>query len=563
MPSSFPTFPFSAPAAISDHYLQWIDTCCIDKSSSAELSEAINSMFRWYRDSEVCYAFLSDVDADEPPSADKSTFQQSRWFTRGWTLQELIAPGVVYFYGAGWKQIGSRETLLELIVKITRISPEYFSNGDLSQFSAAQKMSWAATRKTTRIEDIAYCLLGLFDINMPLLYGEGEHAVVRLQEEILRQFEDDSLFSHGHANILAPSPWWFRGSKDILRRRAWPYKDNPSLVLGRNISISRSRITMTFPQIQISRAETPEEFHALIGPLGAALWPQYGISTTCHVALLDCGTSEGSTSALLLIEESPRVFTKLSLPFPAEFPPELQRNLAQRVIVQTMVIARFMTAIARKPWEWREGDETLLRRDLADGSAVKMGLFSVQGNSASRARIMRPITRPARQSMPTVKLAEWQDRYRDKLVIKGPCRATSGFQLQYVYVGQFRMGWLERGDEVHLLPHKAGDQGRPCLVFSSRGRESFMITFSPTRASANADLFTNIPPWEGKDILMYMEMVEKQRRADKFEAPCSRATQQADSGRKVMVELGSRRRSNGWWVYISVTEVCSVENSFF
>ncbi|KAK3369299.1 heterokaryon incompatibility protein-domain-containing protein, partial [Lasiosphaeria ovina] len=173
----------------------WIDTCCIDKSSSAELSEAINSMFRWYRDAEVCYAFLSDVDADESPSSEASSFRKARWFTRGWTLQELIAPGVVYFYGAGWKQIGSRETLLNLIVDITGISESYFTTGDLTQFSAAQKISWAAYRETTRVEDEAYSLLGLFDINMPLLYGEGERAFQRLQEEILRQFEDDSLFA--------------------------------------------------------------------------------------------------------------------------------------------------------------------------------------------------------------------------------------------------------------------------------------------------------------------------------------------------------------------------------
>jgi hypothetical protein len=177
-------------------------------------------MFRWYGDAEVCYAFLRDVNADETPSANYSSFRLSRWFTRGWTLQELIAPGVVHFYGAGWKPIVSRDTLLELIVKITRISPQYFSNGDLSRFSAAQKMSWAARRETTRIEDMAYCLLGLFDINMPLLYGEGKRAFLRLQEEILRQSEDDSLFSHSCSDILAPSPWWFHDSNMVARHHA-------------------------------------------------------------------------------------------------------------------------------------------------------------------------------------------------------------------------------------------------------------------------------------------------------------------------------------------------------
>ncbi|KAK3292807.1 heterokaryon incompatibility protein-domain-containing protein [Chaetomium fimeti] len=184
----------------------WIDTCCIDKTSSSELSEAINSMFKWYSDAEVCYAFLRDVKADEDPHWQWSAFRRSRWFTRGWTLQELIAPGVVYFYGADWKLIGCRDKLLNVIVQVTNINPHYFVTGELSEFSAAQKMSWAANRHTTRPEDEAYCLLGLFDINMPLLYGEGERAFQRLQEEILRQSEDDSLFSHMQDQILATSP---------------------------------------------------------------------------------------------------------------------------------------------------------------------------------------------------------------------------------------------------------------------------------------------------------------------------------------------------------------------
>ncbi|KAJ4292903.1 hypothetical protein N0V88_005563 [Collariella sp. IMI 366227] len=219
------------PYAILSHTWgeeEWIDTCCIDKSSSAELSEAINSMFRWYREAEVAYAFLSDVDADEDPRLLGSSFRSARWFTRGWTLQELIAPGVIYFYGAGWKEIGSRSSLVRLICNITGISSGYFRTGDLSQFSAAQRMSWAANRKTTRPEDEAYCLLGLFDINMPLLYGEGQRAFVRLQEEILRQSEDDSLFSHNEVCILATSAREFIECSGTDKREGWPYKNNPT-----------------------------------------------------------------------------------------------------------------------------------------------------------------------------------------------------------------------------------------------------------------------------------------------------------------------------------------------
>ncbi|KAK4142525.1 HET-domain-containing protein [Dichotomopilus funicola] len=189
--------------------LAWIDTCCIDKSSSAELSKAINSM--------------SDVDADENPYSEVSSFYKARWFTRRWTLQELMVPGVVYFYGAGWKQIGSQETFLDLI------------------FSAAQTMSWAANHETTRLKDEAYSLLGLFDITMLLLYGEGERAFQRLQEGILRQSEDDSLFAHRDSDILARSPESFCNCADVTRLDdAWPYHQNPALLLNRNLSRSDS-----------------------------------------------------------------------------------------------------------------------------------------------------------------------------------------------------------------------------------------------------------------------------------------------------------------------------------
>ena len=164
----------------------WIDTCCIDKSSSAELSEAINSMFRWYRDSTICYAYLSDVSHE-------GRFGFSRWFTRGWTLQELIAPSFVLFLDQRWSAVGSKLSRAREIEKITGIPKASLS--DLMRSSIAIKMSWASKRETTRIEDQAYSLLGLFDINMPLLYGEGEKAFIRLQQEIIRSSDDESILA--------------------------------------------------------------------------------------------------------------------------------------------------------------------------------------------------------------------------------------------------------------------------------------------------------------------------------------------------------------------------------
>ncbi|KAH8656013.1 heterokaryon incompatibility protein-domain-containing protein [Tricladium varicosporioides] len=174
----------------------WIDTCCIDKASSAELSEAINSMFRWYQDADVCYVFLSDVHTTSDPKSQDSQFRSSRWFTRGWTLQELLAPRNLTFYTSSWEELGTKYDLHYLISQITTIPSTVLVNwkGAIA-YSIAQKMSWAASRFTTREEGRAYCLMGIFNINMPMLYGEGRSAFRRLQEEIMKRNHDQSLFA--------------------------------------------------------------------------------------------------------------------------------------------------------------------------------------------------------------------------------------------------------------------------------------------------------------------------------------------------------------------------------
>ncbi|PIL28781.1 hypothetical protein GSI_08825 [Ganoderma sinense ZZ0214-1] len=180
------------------HRYLWIDSCCIDKTSSSELSEAINSMYQWYKLAVVCFAFLSDVSAEDEHDAEDSSFRRSLWFTRGWTLQELIAPGEVHFFSKEWTFIGSKHTLAHLINEITNISDTALLHIErLNTFSVAQRLSWAARRETTRVEDQAYSLLGIFDINMPTLYGEGHRAFRRLQEEILRRIPDQTLFAWG------------------------------------------------------------------------------------------------------------------------------------------------------------------------------------------------------------------------------------------------------------------------------------------------------------------------------------------------------------------------------
>jgi hypothetical protein len=209
--------------AIKDGYKYvWIDTCCIDKSSSAELSEAINSMYAWYTRSSICYAYLVDVSKEETPedyAKDGSDFRKSEWFKRGWTLQELIAPKSVRFYTQDWTLIGNKSDMASLIKEITRIDVEVLRSEVCPPISVAKRMSWAADRVTTRDEDIAYSLMGLFGVNIPTLYGEGTKAFIRLQEEIMRTTYDHSLFAwqlRGPSRgLFAASPDQFYGCSDV------------------------------------------------------------------------------------------------------------------------------------------------------------------------------------------------------------------------------------------------------------------------------------------------------------------------------------------------------------
>ncbi|KAJ8109574.1 hypothetical protein OPT61_g7362 [Boeremia exigua] len=163
----------------------WVDSCCIDRSSSAELSEAINSMFRWYQNAKCCYVYLADVSKNgcngEPGLTGSwmSVLRKSRWFTRGWTLQELLAPRSVEFFTKEGEYLGNKRSLEEVLHEITEIPITALRNQPLRDFGVEERFCWAATRETTRKEDRAYCLLGIFDIHMPLLYGEGEETAMK------------------------------------------------------------------------------------------------------------------------------------------------------------------------------------------------------------------------------------------------------------------------------------------------------------------------------------------------------------------------------------------------
>ncbi|KAI1126278.1 heterokaryon incompatibility protein-domain-containing protein [Nemania abortiva] len=188
----------------------WVDTCCINKSSSAELSESINSMFRWYENAFICYVFLSDY----VPGVE---FRDCRWWTRGWTLQELLAPKQLVFYDAKWKYVGSKISLIEEISRITGIERTVlFDKREMFLCSVSQRMSWAAFRETTRVEDEAYCLLGIFDIHLSLIYGEGRKAFRRLQEEIIKRKADLTIF------------YWYTPRNDMDAQYTSLFAESPS-----------------------------------------------------------------------------------------------------------------------------------------------------------------------------------------------------------------------------------------------------------------------------------------------------------------------------------------------
>ena len=251
----------------------WIDTCCIDKRSSAELTEAINSMYQWYQYSQICFAYLSDVVMDDPSNAawesiHRLAFRNSAWFTRGWTLQELLAPRDVWFLDRNWRIMGSKvpmesmnasgrmRDLCQDISSATGIREsdivDLCEPSNLEFISIARKMSWLSKRKTSRVEDMAYCMLGLCGVNMPLLYGEGQKAFTRLQLKIIKVLDDESIFAweapenfpkslNKASGILAPLSACFESCANIILRRPMPGK-KPFVITNKGLQYQVPRL---------------------------------------------------------------------------------------------------------------------------------------------------------------------------------------------------------------------------------------------------------------------------------------------------------------------------------
>jgi hypothetical protein len=235
----------------------WIDTACIDRKDLSELSESINSMFRWYRSAAVCYAYLSDVGPMSFQYGAMMDFMRSEWFERGWTLQELLAPGVVVFLAKDWSVIGHKcpydkplcdavclgfgQRLDFIISRITKIPLDVIRNYSNAKYiSVKARMSWIGSRKTTRLEDMAYCLLGICDVFMPPIYGEGSHAWKRLLAVV------EMAKTKDHKEMLSVSPTTL-APVTIPYELAWPFgKQKPANriprgVLSRTVNGLRNR----------------------------------------------------------------------------------------------------------------------------------------------------------------------------------------------------------------------------------------------------------------------------------------------------------------------------------
>ncbi|XXG94512.1 hypothetical protein Hte_000769 [Hypoxylon texense] len=232
----------------------WMDTCCIDKRSSADLSEAINSMYRYYRDAAVCFIYLEDVrrcvETEDSPSAVSvlasrdqllAAVRTTRWLTRGWTLQELVAPARRCFFTADWTEIEDGADLLDVLAESTGIGRNVLDDRDvLRSINIAERMKWASKRQTTRAEDVAYSLMGLFDVNFPVLYGEGmKNAFKRLQLEIIQSSFDMTIFAwrgeYSSSGLLAQSPADFADTPPL---RLWaPWSISPYSMTNVGLSI--------------------------------------------------------------------------------------------------------------------------------------------------------------------------------------------------------------------------------------------------------------------------------------------------------------------------------------
>ncbi|KAL1941408.1 hypothetical protein VTO73DRAFT_7225 [Trametes versicolor] len=277
----------------------WIDAPCIDRQSSAELSEAIRSMYKWYSQSSICFAYLADVPSNSSSIyAPNSAFRRSKYFLRGWTLQELIAPRRVVFLSKDWTVLGEKRDLASLLEEITGIDVDVLTfHRPLSDISVARRLSWASRRETSRPEDMAYCLMGLFDIHMPILYGEGDAAFGRLQEAILQKIRDHTLLAWEFPDTRRPSS----------PPSPWPFAPSPATFAGASRLVSVDIQQFVAALAPLCEASNPH--NTSLPGIGPA--DHNGLK--CHLPVLFRGSTPFATILACREAQSPSSYIALAL----------------------------------------------------------------------------------------------------------------------------------------------------------------------------------------------------------------------------------------------------------
>ncbi|KAI0854594.1 hypothetical protein F4860DRAFT_105828 [Xylaria cubensis] len=307
----------------------WIDTCCIDKSSTQETQESINSMLKWYKDARLCVTYLFDVKRNDDATGEKvfcSTLKENqlaKWVSRGWCVQELLAPKVVEFYDMNWEYLGERSDLSKPLSKLSGINERYLNGQDYSNACIAVKMSWMASRTTTRPEDIAYSLLGLLGVRMNVDYGEGASAFLRLQETVMKSSKmDESLFAWRMPNpndearyesakgfdenewgLLAASPRWFQESGDLRAPRS-----SRTFRLDQEQKAVRGPISRDMYNKKAKLVQAAGFFDFIGQPLAAITMNKRAEND--FALRLDCMRADGQTAEIYL---RPRTKDKISL----------------------------------------------------------------------------------------------------------------------------------------------------------------------------------------------------------------------------------------------------------
>ncbi|TLD20579.1 hypothetical protein PspLS_08735 [Pyricularia sp. CBS 133598] len=306
----------------------WVDTCCIDKTDSVELGEAINSMYRWYAQAAVCIVYLGDLSATITDSAlAAGQLHTCKWFTRGWTLQELIAPKIVNFYNSDWRFVGSKsQHFASAIAGFTNIAKDVLlHNKDPSEYTVAQRMSWASGRKTKRPEDRAYSLMGLFDISMPPVYGEQDKAFQRLQEEVIRTNPDMSILAW---YPVSPGPSrlrLFASSPDEFQPRNCPKRLRWGHTTVTNMGLKVHKASLICVQVpthaKVVEALKPEQSQGLSSQAPDAIVPlpfRQDVPESDHTVLyvLVVGQfRDGNTCGIFLRKTGPGFFQReIALP---------------------------------------------------------------------------------------------------------------------------------------------------------------------------------------------------------------------------------------------------------